>query len=150
MAPESRRVEARLQEQQTGEYNFMSMLKQADVVPPIIDCATFSKSVCVKASPRRGGKGLFLTKDVEAGELVLCEKAFAYAHLGPDNEWPRLQVMLNQLTKKVYAGGVAPLLTEVIQKLYRGAQHADAFKDLCSDYPYIKVADCDGSPVVDT
>ena len=74
---EKDRINERLKEQQTGEYNFKQMCKQAESTLPFIDCATFSAPVEIRESPGRG-KGLFTTRAVSAGELLLCEKAFAY------------------------------------------------------------------------
>jgi hypothetical protein len=73
------RAKARLHEQQTGEYGFEKMYRQANATPPIIDCATFSKPVEIRPSPGRG-RGLFTTRTVAAGELLLCEKAFSYCY----------------------------------------------------------------------
>ena len=60
-----------------GQFVFSRMDKQALKSNPIIGCATFSKPVEIRPSPSQG-RGLFTTRDVSAGELLLCEKAFAY------------------------------------------------------------------------
>ena len=53
------------------------MYRAAKDTPPCLDNATFAGNVEVQASKGRG-RGLFTTKDVIAGELLLCEKAFSY------------------------------------------------------------------------
>lgn len=75
-----KRVKARLDEQQTGKYAFLALNKEAAILrPPELDHATFIGAVIVKNSPGRG-RGLFTTKAFKAGDLILCEKAFAHAH----------------------------------------------------------------------
>jgi hypothetical protein len=59
-------------------YDFETISKEVSKVrPPHLDHATFVGLVEVKTSPGRG-RGLFTTKAVKAGELLLCEKAFAH------------------------------------------------------------------------
>lgn len=70
------RVDARLHEQATGQYAFASMYQQAKSSGPV-DCASFYGPVEVRESPGRG-RGLLLTNDVSIGDLILCEKAFAF------------------------------------------------------------------------
>ncbi|KAH6885425.1 TPR domain protein [Thelonectria olida] len=148
--PEIHRAKERLHEQQTGEYAFDKMYKQARVTPPIIDCATFSKSVEVRPSPGRG-RGLFTTKTVTAGELLLCEKAFSYCHEGSDQPDRQTRVLMNLTTKRMTMGSQANLLTQVIQKLYHNSQLSASFGDLyCADYPKVSVSESDGLPVVDS
>ena len=79
------RVQQRLNEEQKGLYQFSDMYKQAESTPPLIDCATYVGSVAVRDSPGRG-KGLFTTKPVKAGELLLCEKAFVYSYADDESD----------------------------------------------------------------
>ncbi|PHH76815.1 hypothetical protein CDD80_1193 [Ophiocordyceps camponoti-rufipedis] len=141
------RTTARLREQQTGEYDFHRMYKQSKATPPLIDCATYSELVEVRASPGRG-RGLFVKKAVSAGQLLLCEKAFAYAFAGGSEPTAGL---MNMATGKASVGGQARLLTQLIQKAYHNPKLSSAFKDLHhGDYTACSVAECDGRPVVDT
>ncbi|KAH8753102.1 hypothetical protein F5883DRAFT_691147 [Diaporthe sp. PMI_573] len=79
--PMIHRAQARLEEQQTGKYDFRRMYKQAKATPPLIDCATYTAPVEIRNSPGKG-RGLFTTKKVLAGEMLLCEKAFGHLHHG--------------------------------------------------------------------
>ncbi|KAJ8106589.1 hypothetical protein ONZ43_g7016 [Nemania bipapillata] len=74
---ELRRSLERVKEEYTGRYNFVSMYEQARANPPMIDCATYKGPVAVRRVHGQD-KGLFTTKAVKAGELLICEKAFAY------------------------------------------------------------------------
>lgn len=71
---------ARLLEQQKGRYNFRSLYTEATSLrPPYLDRATYVGPVEVR-DVEGMGRGLFTTRDVEAGELLVCEKAFAYSY----------------------------------------------------------------------
>lgn len=71
------RAEARLHERSTGQYSFASMYEQAKKPSGLVDCASFYGPVEVRESPGRG-RGLFLTKAISVGDLILCEKASAF------------------------------------------------------------------------
>ncbi|RWA05954.1 hypothetical protein EKO27_g9144 [Xylaria grammica] len=149
---ELRRAEKRVKEERTGEYDFAFMYKQAEATPPIIDCATYKGLVAVREAQGRD-KGLFTTKSVKAGDLLLCEKAFAYCYANKDDLIGRKNMsLLVQLdTKKAKVGGQAQLLTQVVQKLYHSPQASEGFKALHhGDYKPVTVSHVDGLPVVDT
>ncbi|KAF4999866.1 hypothetical protein FDECE_11365 [Fusarium decemcellulare] len=149
-SPELHRVKARLKEQQSGEYSFKIMYQQAKMSPPAIDCATFSRPVEIRQSPGHG-RGLFTTRPVSAGELLLCEKAFAYGWAGDDGSTKNINILMNLFTKRMVMGGQALLLNEIIQKLYHGSQLGREFEDLHhADYQKVVVSECDGTPVVDS
>ncbi|KAH7196398.1 uncharacterized protein B0J16DRAFT_325915 [Fusarium flagelliforme] len=147
---EKARINERLKEQQTGEYNFTQMYKQAERTPPFIDCATFSAPVEIRESPGRG-KGLFTTKAVSAGELLLCEKAFAYSFAGDEQSRKQTKILMNLATKRMVVGGQAHLLTLIVQKLYHNSSLSADFGDLHhADYQKPTVLETDGTPVVDS
>lgn len=142
------RTKARLQELNTGNYNFDRMYKSSRATPPLVDCATFSASVRVGRSPGKGF-GLFTTRPVTAGELLLCEKAFAYSYAdGVEGEY---RVLMNLSTKRVTVGAQAQLLTECLQKLYHNPQTSRSFRNLYhGSYESSSASESDGIPVVDT
>jgi hypothetical protein len=137
------RAKARLHEQETGEYDFRQMLKQSESTPPLIDCATFSAGVEVRESPGRG-RGLFLTKRVLAGELLICEKAFAYAYVDEKDASNYDMTNVSVIPSDV------ELLLEIVQKLYHDPEAALLFNDLPhGDYKVVSGTKVDGYPVVD-
>ncbi|GAP91962.1 putative TPR domain protein [Rosellinia necatrix] len=149
---ESQRAAKRIKEVQRGEYDFASMYDQAEATPPIIDCATYQGPLVVRESQGRGN-GLFTTRSVKAGELLLCEKAFAYCYAATDDPIGRMNmIVLMQLeTKQGRLGGHAHLLTKIIQKLYHSPQASEEFKALYhGDYVPVAVSEADGRPIVDT
>ncbi|KAF4881473.1 Serine/threonine-protein phosphatase 5 [Colletotrichum fructicola] len=121
----------RIREQQTGEYKWKQMQEQARATPPLIDCATFSTPVEVRPSPGRGN-GLFTTKAVQAGDLLLCEKAFAYSYAAEDDAVGRqnVKILMNLGTKRMAMGGQANLVTTIVQKLHHNPQMASRFVEL--------------------
>jgi hypothetical protein len=124
------------------------MYEQAKVTPPLIDCATYSNPVEVRDSPVRG-RGLFTTKAVAAGDLLLCEKAFAYSFVDETMEPSRL--LFNPGTKKIVIGGPGYLLPKVVQKLYHNPRFIPAFHELYhGETNKVEVTECDGVPVVDS
>ena len=74
------RVRRRLQEE-AGIYDYAGMLEE-NIQPVKSDRASYIGSVEVRACKVKShGRGLFLTKSVNAGELLLCEKAFSVSLL---------------------------------------------------------------------
>lgn len=142
-------VEARLREQENGEYSFGQMYKQARNTPPLIDCATYSAPVEIRASPGRG-RGLFTTRKVSAGALLVCEKALGYSYAGEDH-LTRTNILMNIATERTTIGGQANVLSQLVQKLYHDPEAARAFGELYhGDYETVEFSEVDGRPVIDT
>jgi hypothetical protein len=74
------RTSQRLREQTTGAYDFQTMFSDviAGGLNPRIDIADFVGPVEIRASPNKG-RGLYVTRDVVAGELLLVSKAVSVA-----------------------------------------------------------------------
>lgn len=143
------RIGARIREQEYGEYSFSWMHKQARNTPPLIDCATYSAPVEIRASPGRG-RGMFTTRKVSAGELLVCEKAIGYAYVDKDHS-ERMTVLMNVATKAMTVGGQAELLSQLVQKLYHDPEAARAFGEMYhGDHEKTAFSEVDGRPVVDT
>lgn len=146
------RAKARMQEKKMGKYDFLDMYKQAEATPPIIDCATYSAAVEVRESPGRG-RGLFTTRKVAAGDLLLCEKAFGYRFVDKDGagQHKKTGILMNLVTKRIVVGGAADLLPELVQKLYHDPEASKLFTNLHhGDYSPVSVDEVDGKPVVDS
>lgn len=128
---EMQRVNERLREEASGEYDWGQMYKQAKATPPLIDCANYSVPVEVRPSPGRG-KGLFTTKAVKAGDLLLCEKAFAYCYAGEDDPVGRrnIKVLMSVDSNRVRMGGQANLITTIVQRLQHNPQISAPFLEL--------------------
>ncbi|KAF5581687.1 unc-45 like b [Fusarium pseudoanthophilum] len=144
-------VKTRLTEQRTGKYNFNKMYKTAKAAKgaALIDCATYSKPVEIRESPGRG-RGLFTTKAVKAGDLLLVEKAFEYSFIDETRVTDQCTVMVNFNTKRMTAGASAHLWPKVVQKLYHDPEALSAFTELHhGKYKPVTATEADGRPVVD-
>ncbi|KAK4495362.1 hypothetical protein PRZ48_013693 [Zasmidium cellare] len=76
-----RKADARLREQSTGEYSFDSITTTLGTQPRV-DVADYFERTEVKASPIHGC-GLFATKDIAEGDIIMVEKA---AHIMFEND----------------------------------------------------------------
>lgn len=142
----------RLAEDQHGKYLFSRMYRQALEPNPIIDCATFPKPVEIRPSPGRG-RGLFTTQAVRAGELLLCEKAFAYRVSEPSAQsgQGKITILMQLGCKTGYVGGQSQLITDLVMKLQHSPIVSRAFLDLHhGGYEATPIRDADGRPVVET
>ncbi|CVL00657.1 related to TPR domain protein [Fusarium proliferatum] len=144
-------VKTRLTEQHTGKYNFNKMYETAKAAKraPLIDCATYSKPVEIRESPGRG-RGLFTTKAVKAGDLLLVEKAFEYSFIDETRVMDKCTHMVNFNTKRLTSGASANLWPKVVQKLYHDPEALSAFTELHhGKYKPVTATETDGRPVVD-
>ncbi|CDZ96391.1 Predicted histone tail methylase containing SET domain [Phaffia rhodozyma] len=78
-------IATRLVEMKSGYYDWIELYKSSQT-NPAVDVAEYAGPVKVGLSPGRG-RGLFLTEDVKAGQLLILSKPFAAVYktdLGPD------------------------------------------------------------------
>lgn len=136
------RAYARLQERHSGQYDFRRMYEQAESTPPLIDCATYTGPVEISESPGKG-LGVFATRKILAGELLVCEKAFGYACCNED--FPVEKDMTEFESSKKY------LRTQIVQRLLHNVEDAQSFGNLYhGDYGAVSVYGIDGRAVVDS
>ena len=113
------RCERRLREQEDGDYDFKVMYEAARETPPCLDHATYIGPVKIQASEGRG-RGLFTTRAVAAGELLLCEKAFTYCFAAQEaNEESskvnsRTTVLMHAHSNRITIGTQADLITAAV------------------------------------
>lgn len=146
------RVVARCFEQRRARYQFKQLQEEASQRrPPLLDRATYSRFVKVKDSEDCRGRGLFTTEAVKAGDLLFCEKAFAYAfHDTKVNDKP-LSVLINRETEKMVKGTQVELIRMIVQKVYKNPSLLPTLTDLYhGSYESVDVTEVDGRPVVDT
>ena len=147
------RVKARLKEQNTGAYNFKKMYKAAKLRPPIVDGATYIGSVEVRDIPGKG-RGLVTTQNVKAGDLLMCEKAFCYAHAErpTKSDMPQadIGILVNLGSNRLTIGTHVSQLTDIYQKLANNPSTGAEFLDLYSgSYKRATELKVDEAPVVD-
>ncbi|KAL4795817.1 TPR domain protein [Aspergillus venezuelensis] len=146
---EFNRAAARLEEQNTGLYDFSRMqLEGKKLSPPVLDHATYVGPVAARQAGS-SGRGLFTTKAVKAGDLLFCEKAFVYAF--QDETSHAISTLLNIETGKGMMGTSAEVITLAAQKMYNNPSQAPAFTNLHhGSYKPVNVSEVDGKPIVDT
>jgi len=151
------RVITRLIEQEKGKYNFKGMLDEAEKLrPPHLDHATYIGPVQVRESKGRG-RGLFLTKSVRAGDLLICAKAFAYSYAASQVEKDqsgssRLSLLVDTETDFIKFGTNADLIKNVVQKLHKNPSLANDFTALHHGQyqTTLSTESVDGVPVIDS
>ena len=143
------RTSARLVEQERGQYEFKKMQREARKLrPPHLHRGTYIGPVTVKATQSHG-KGLFTTEAVKAGDLLLCEKALAYAF--HDETAPKeLSLLLNAETDNVTLGKQGELIEAIVQRLYKNPSLLPSFADHHhGTYKPVNVQEADGLPIID-
>jgi hypothetical protein len=147
------RVGCRLEEQKRGTYNFESIRREVSKIrPPHLDHASFVGPVAIQESAGRG-RGLFTIEGVKAGQLVLCEKAFAYCYANkaePESS-SKITLLANIDTKRMSIGTQGDLNTTIVQKLWHNPSLRDQFTSLYrGSYQTVKISDIDNTPIIDT
>jgi hypothetical protein len=150
------RVHNRLREQKTGEFNFKLLQAEAKKLrPPHLDHAAYIGPVEVRQTSSKG-RGLFVTKAVKAGDLLLCEKAFVHAYAVEESDAEKsgeskISMLINAETDRVIMGTQADLLKTIVQKMYHNPSVASDFMALHhGDYKGVNTSVVDQVPVVDT
>ncbi|KAN0105814.1 hypothetical protein V8E51_008690 [Hyaloscypha variabilis] len=109
----------------------------------------------IRDSPGRG-KGLFTTKAVKAGDLLLCEKAFSYCFAAPPGELMKAKsispasVLLDLPTNRSYLGTQADIIRDVSNKLMTPSLKSDFEALFHGSYESVPSNSADGNAVVDT
>ena len=137
-------------------YNFKQLQAKAKRLrPPHLDHATYIGPVKIRQTESKG-RGLFVTKAVKAGDLLLCEKAFSHAHVDEgtsdrDESSSKISLLINPGTSQGFMGAQADLIKLIVQKLYRNPSVAPAFEALYhGSYEGVGTPTVDAKPIVDT
>lgn len=131
------------------------MYEATKLRPPLVDCATFRGPIEIRNSGSCG-RGLFVTRPVKAGELLLCEKAFSFCFALPLEEMgsskgSQISVLLDVGADRISVGTHSDVIRDTSNKLARNPSLNQQFTDLYHG-AYKSVSDTvvDGLPVVDT
>lgn len=121
------RTNQRILEQEGGNYDFAGMAQSATASHKKLDHATFTSNTRIDSAGKRG-RGLFATKDIKHGNVVMVEKAFCVCfgdELGKDSS-----LLININTNRVQYGIHAECLYETIDKMRRNPDQASEFFNL--------------------
>jgi len=125
-----KKIELRSREQKDGNYNWKKLRASLSRARPRADAATFTSRVEIKDSPGRG-RGIFVTQNIPAGELVMCDKAFAVV-------WGHDKQALTAMTYDVRDDRIrvqpVGLSKSVVQKLFGNASQIEKVMDLFGDW----------------
>jgi tetratricopeptide (TPR) repeat protein len=144
-----RKIESRIQEQTTGSYDFLKMKTGLSKAHPRTDAATFTGNTEVKNSPGRGN-GLYTTRSINTGELVVADKAFCVV-------WSHEPEAMTAMTYDVRDSRirVSPvgLTSSIVQKLLSNPSQISRVIDKYGDWQGTSkskdVFSTDDGPVVD-
>lgn len=143
-----RKTELRLQEQETGIYNFAKLKASLATGHTRVDAASFSRNVTVKES-QGCGRGVFATHNISTGEIILCEKVFC-AVLGKEEESLTAVTYDHRGDRiRVFPSG---LCKAIVQKLLNNPSQIEKVLDLFGDYPGVgkQLIMRDAHPIVNT
>ncbi|SMQ54380.1 unnamed protein product [Zymoseptoria tritici ST99CH_3D7] len=142
-----RNIDARLREQVSGDYNFTKIRLKLSKARPRVDAATFVGNVEVRDSPL-GGRGVFATKEISAGELILCEKAFCVAWGHEEESWTAMTYDARDDRIRAYPAGLTKV---IVQKLLNNPSQIEKVMDLFGDWRSIgkEVVIGEDGPVVE-
>lgn len=143
------RAQNRVREQKTGDYNFNKLQAEAKKLhPPQLDHATYIGPIEVRQTKSKG-RGMFVTKVVKAGDLLLCEKAFSTVY--DDKKNPKISFLLRPETNRASSGTQADIITLIVHKLHRNPSMASEFAELYhGSYKALDMNSVDSQPIVDT
>lgn len=136
-------VRSRLQEL-AGIYDFSEMLREK-FEPTGLDRASYIGCVEVRSCKVKSrGRGLFLTKAVKAGELLLCEKAFSVSFMS----------VKDAVAQDIHGDGLDEardnLQKDCVFRLHRNPSLIPAFTELYSGYYHPEeVTRVDGQAIID-
>jgi tetratricopeptide (TPR) repeat protein len=150
---ELKRVHSRLKEQEEGIFDFDAMVASVTEQNIHLDHADWTKTTEVKSTAAHG-RGLFATRDIEAGELILCEKALCLPNRY-DGEQDSDLIMYNlNTTSRTQRPAQTALFLQLVQKLYNNPHLNKSFFDLDGGSQYLRSGKegelVDGVPIVDT
>ncbi|KAK4553115.1 hypothetical protein LTR86_009842 [Recurvomyces mirabilis] len=140
-------LHARLNEQNTGLYDFAAFTNRIRAGASRLDVADFTKRTEIKNSPGRG-RGLFATVDLEPGSLVLCEKGPCIS-LGSDGDY--FQGADFSISDGFMGFGAGRMWKNAVSTLQRNPSKIPAFTDLVGKHPGVgnELITVDGTAIVD-
>lgn len=141
------KVQRRLGERRHGNFDFDTVIKTS-LRNPHIDAAKYANSVQIGES-EHGGRGLFATRDLRTGDLVLCEKAFCSVFQQDPGWFAAFKLYEGKLS---VASSATALWCQTVQKLLNNPSTISKVAELSGKYEGIGTAEVvvDGSHVVDT
>ncbi|KAH7066136.1 hypothetical protein BKA63DRAFT_523831 [Paraphoma chrysanthemicola] len=142
-----KRIAIRIREQESGTYDFTKLRVSLSQARSRVDAATFVGNTEVKDSPSKG-RGLFTTRNLSAGQLIMCEKAFCVVW---GHERDAMTAMTYDLRDDRIRVSPVGLSKAIVQKLLSNPSQISKVLDLFGDYDGDGMAESDSQddPIVD-
>ncbi|KAF2859595.1 SET domain-containing protein [Piedraia hortae CBS 480.64] len=144
-----RKTLKRMEEEEGGKYDFRTLHAGLGKMTPRVEVGSFGGGTVVKPADAGGGRGLFVKRRVERGDVVLADKATC-AIFGHEGAWT---AMVFDIRSGVLKGFPAGLAQGVVGVVRRNASLAGTVMELFGDWEGEGggVGECiDGEVVVDT
>lgn len=122
------RTNRRLEEQINGEYDFKAMWDSATQEHTILDHASFLSNTKMARSGDHG-RGLFATKHLAPGDIILVEKAFSA--ISERNAPKENYAIVNMKEGQISIDKQAERIYDTIQKMNHNPKQASQYLDLC-------------------
>jgi hypothetical protein len=140
----------RIKEQESGYYDFKTLKASLLSKSSRVDVANFTSNITIAPSPGRG-RGLFATRDLHTGDVILAEKSFCVVFGEEGGALSAMTYDLRDDRVRVFPAG---LCRAVVQKLLDNPSQVAKVMDLYGDYrcPEIEKkggGDGEGEEVVD-
>lgn len=141
------KLSVRLRERETGEYDFKKIRSGLSKLRPRADAADFDGHAERKES-KGHGFGLFATKDIDAGSIILCEKAICIVWSHKPEGWTALTIDARDQQTRVQPVG---LTKAIVSKLMANPSQIEKATSLFGDHKGLskQLLVQDGSPVID-
>lgn len=142
---------ARLREE-GGHFDFAAMLDEAisKSPKPDMDRADYTGNIEVRpCAVRSHGRGVFSTKSITAGELILVEKAFCSVFPNECDSQGKYDELTGMWGNKSVRKLRAEIATSTFIKLHRNPSLLPAFADLYPGPEAVEETDTNGNAVVD-
>jgi tetratricopeptide (TPR) repeat protein len=142
------KLKKRFSESESGEYDFDKIRAGLSKLRPRVDAADYEGPTERKES-KGHGFGLFATKDMPAGAVILCEKALAIVWSHEADGWTALTVDARDGQTRVQPVG---LTKNLVAKLTANPSLIAKATSLFGDHAGLgtQVLIKDGAPVIDT
>jgi tetratricopeptide (TPR) repeat protein len=125
-----KRIATRTREQESGSHDFTKMRVNLSKARSRVDAATFTAKTEVKDSANMG-RGLFATRNIAVGELIMCEKAFCVVW---GHEREAMSAMTYDLRDDRIRVSPIGLSKAIVQKLISNPSQTSKVMDLYGDY----------------
>ncbi|KAL1851355.1 hypothetical protein Daus18300_012601 [Diaporthe australafricana] len=138
----------RISEQKSGKYDFTAMAQSATSSHKKLDHADFTNKTKV-ASAGKCGRGLFATKNIKCGIVIMVEKAFQVVFEDKDSK--ESSMLINTNTDQVDIGTQAERLFGLVDKMRHNPKQASRYLDLFDggNFKSKEFKNADGDVVLD-